>query len=162
MMKIGYIQEYDLELNPHLTERFKFREAPFTRRISSRGDRVYSKMLQFPVDYEDIVDNANIIKKVYFPREILPISVVASEGVNFLIATIDETKKGTKYYETNNTRYILEKNKLNGSLCYDKVIIDTNTNEVVKVLVRNMPNVVCEVRMTPEGFKYLYPCITSI
>lgn len=35
-----------------------------------------------------VVDNANIIKKVYFPREILPISVVASEGVNFLIATI--------------------------------------------------------------------------
>lgn len=62
MMKIGYIQEYDLELNPHLTERFKFREASFTRRISNRGDRVYSKMLQFPVDYEEIVDNANIMK----------------------------------------------------------------------------------------------------
>lgn len=62
MMKIGYIQEYDLELNPNLTERFKFREASFTRRISSRGDRVYSKMLQFPVDYEEIVDNANIMK----------------------------------------------------------------------------------------------------
>ena len=62
MMKIGYIQEYDLELNPHLTERFKFREASFTRRISSRGYRVYSKMLQFPVDYEEIVDNANIMK----------------------------------------------------------------------------------------------------
>ena len=62
MMKIGYIQEYDLELNPHLTERFKFREASFTRRISSRGDRVYSKMLQFPVDYEEIVDNANMMK----------------------------------------------------------------------------------------------------
>lgn len=62
MMKIGYIQEYDLELNPHLTERFKFREASFTRRISSRGDRVYSKMLQVPVDYEEIVDNANIMK----------------------------------------------------------------------------------------------------
>ena len=62
MMKIGYIQEYDLELNPHLPERFKFREASFTRRISSRGDRVYSKMLQFPVDYEEIVDNANIMK----------------------------------------------------------------------------------------------------
>ena len=61
-MKIGYIQEYDLELNPHLTERFKFREATFTRRISSRGDRVYSKMLQFPVDYDEIVDNANMMK----------------------------------------------------------------------------------------------------
>ena len=28
------------------------------------------------------------IKKVYFPRDILPISVVTSEGVNFLISTI--------------------------------------------------------------------------
>lgn len=80
---------------------------------------------------------------------------------NFLVTTIDETKKGTKYYETNNIRCILQKNKLNGALCYDKVIIDTNTNEVVKVLVRNMPNVVCEVRMTPEGFKYLYPVNTN-
>ena len=35
-----------------------------------------------------MVDNGNIIKKVYFPREILPISLVTSEGVNFLISTI--------------------------------------------------------------------------
>ncbi len=35
-----------------------------------------------------MIDNGNIIKKVYFPREILPISLVTSEGVNFLIATI--------------------------------------------------------------------------
>ena len=32
--------------------------------------------------------NAGIIKKVYFPREILPISVVTSQLVNFLISTI--------------------------------------------------------------------------
>ena len=62
-MKIGYIVKYDLTLNTHLTERFKFREATFTRRISSHGDRVYSKMLQFPIDYEEIVDNADIMKK---------------------------------------------------------------------------------------------------
>ena len=35
-----------------------------------------------------IIDNANVIKKVYFPREILPISLVASEGINFMIATV--------------------------------------------------------------------------
>lgn len=34
-----------------------------------------------------MVENGNIIKKVYFPREILPISVVTSETVNFLIST---------------------------------------------------------------------------
>lgn len=62
-MKIGYIMVYDLNMNPHLTEKFKFREESFTRRITSKGDLVYSKMLQFPIDYEEIVDNANIMKK---------------------------------------------------------------------------------------------------
>lgn len=62
-MKIGYIVQYDLDLSPHLTEEFKFREASFTRRINSRGDKVYSKMLMLPVDYEEIVDNANMMKK---------------------------------------------------------------------------------------------------
>lgn len=62
-MKIGYIQEIDLQLNPQYKERFRFKEASFTRRISSRGDRVYSKMLAYPVDYEEIVDNATIMKK---------------------------------------------------------------------------------------------------
>lgn len=33
-----------------------------------------------------IVSNAHLIKKVYLPREILPISIVLSELVNFLIA----------------------------------------------------------------------------
>ena len=61
-MKIGYIVKYDLKSNPQLTEKFKFKEATFTRRISSRGDRVYSKMLAYPVDYEDIVDSANKMK----------------------------------------------------------------------------------------------------
>lgn len=63
MMKIGYISKYDLELNPHLTEKFKFREATFTRRITGRGDRVYSKLLQRPVDYEEIEFNAELMKK---------------------------------------------------------------------------------------------------
>ena len=62
-MKIGYIQEIDLNLNPQCKERFRFKEASFTRRISSRGDRVYSKMLVCPVDYEEIADNADIMKK---------------------------------------------------------------------------------------------------
>ena len=35
-----------------------------------------------------IIGNANIVKKVYFPREILPLSVVLSGAINFLIATI--------------------------------------------------------------------------
>ena len=59
-MKLGYIAKYDLKLNPHLTEPFVFKEASFTRRISSKGDRVYSKLLS-PVDYEEIVENAKIM-----------------------------------------------------------------------------------------------------
>lgn len=61
-MKIGYIRRNNLELNPHLTEKFQFKEANFTRRISSKSDRVYSKMLAYPIDYEEIVDNANMMK----------------------------------------------------------------------------------------------------
>lgn len=61
-MKIGYINKYNLELNPQLTEKFKFVEVTFTRRISSRSDRVYSKRF-LPLDYEEIVDNANMMKE---------------------------------------------------------------------------------------------------
>lgn len=63
VQKIGYIAEYDLELNPHLTEKFKFREASFTRTINSRGDKIRSKILMFPVDYEEVADNAAIMKQ---------------------------------------------------------------------------------------------------
>lgn len=35
-----------------------------------------------------IIANGNIIKKVYFPREILPLSIVTSGAVNFVISTI--------------------------------------------------------------------------
>lgn len=35
-----------------------------------------------------MIENGNIIKKVYFPREILPISICVSEAVNFLISTV--------------------------------------------------------------------------
>ncbi len=35
-----------------------------------------------------IIANGNILKKVYFPRIILPISVVASAAINFVISTI--------------------------------------------------------------------------
>lgn len=35
-----------------------------------------------------IIDNGNIIKKVYFPREILPISIVGSNLVNFIISCL--------------------------------------------------------------------------
>ena len=61
-MKIGFIRRYDLTSNPHLTERFKFKECTFTRRISSKGDRVYSKGF-YPLDYSEIVENAQMMKE---------------------------------------------------------------------------------------------------
>lgn len=33
-----------------------------------------------------LIDNSTIIKKVYFPRVLLPVSTVASEAINFLLA----------------------------------------------------------------------------
>jgi len=56
--EIGYIAEY-----PDKAERFVFKHAPFTRTINSRGDKIRSKMLLYAVDYEEIVDNANTMKK---------------------------------------------------------------------------------------------------
>ncbi|HRF47500.1 MAG TPA: ABC transporter permease [Anaerolineales bacterium] len=35
-----------------------------------------------------ITANSNLVKRVYFPREILPISVVLANGINFLIALV--------------------------------------------------------------------------
>ena len=35
-----------------------------------------------------VVANGNILKKVYFPREIIPISITTSQSVNFLITCI--------------------------------------------------------------------------
>lgn len=61
-MKIGYIRKINTELNPGM-DKFKFMEATFTRRISSRGDRAYSKLLAVPVDYEEIVETANMMKQ---------------------------------------------------------------------------------------------------
>lgn len=37
---------------------------------------------------DTVVQNGNIVKKVYFPRTILPISVVTSGAINFLISTV--------------------------------------------------------------------------
>lgn len=62
--KIGYISVYS-----EGDTKFKFREATFTRTINSRGDKVRSKMLMFPVEYAEIKDNARIMKEN--PRLIL-------------------------------------------------------------------------------------------
>lgn len=60
-MKIGYIRRHNLELNPQLTQKFSFIEDTFTRRISSKSDKVYSKKF-YPLDYSEIVLNANLMK----------------------------------------------------------------------------------------------------
>ena len=60
-MKIGYIRRNNIELNPN-RPKFEFKEASYTRKISSRGDRIYSKMLLYPVDYEDVVDTTDMMK----------------------------------------------------------------------------------------------------
>ena len=64
-MKIGYIARYTNKNSnsSHSKDEFKFREATYTRKINSRGDKVYSKLLAYPYDYEEVEDNANMMKK---------------------------------------------------------------------------------------------------
>ena len=62
-LKIGYIAKYDLKLNPHLKGRFEFKEATYTRKINSRGDKIYSKEALRPFDYEEVADNADMMKR---------------------------------------------------------------------------------------------------
>ena len=62
-LKIGYIAKYGLKLNPHLKRRFEFKEATYTREINSRGDKIYSKLLAYPFDYEEVADNADMMKR---------------------------------------------------------------------------------------------------
>ena len=59
-MKIGYISVRDLENNK---KKFTFYEGSYTRRISSRGDRIFSKLLAFPFDYAEVEDNTNMLKE---------------------------------------------------------------------------------------------------
>lgn len=59
-MKIGYIRKYSDPCNIE-RDRFRFVEDSCTRRISRKRDRVYSQHFS-PVDYEEIVGNANIMK----------------------------------------------------------------------------------------------------
>ena len=61
-MKIGCIRKYDLRLNPHLTGKFKFIEVNGIRRIGARSDRVYSKMMSCPVDYDEVLSNTQFMK----------------------------------------------------------------------------------------------------
>lgn len=60
-MKLGFIRRINLELNPHLTERFKFTECTCTRKITSKSDRIYSKMF-CPLDYEEVDFNTKMLK----------------------------------------------------------------------------------------------------
>lgn len=60
--KIGYIARINTELNPG-RDPFEFHEATFTRTINSRGDKIRSKLLCLPVDYSEIVETAQMMKR---------------------------------------------------------------------------------------------------
>lgn len=55
---IGYIVRYG---DRNTGYRFKFYESSYTRKITSRSDRIYSKIL-YPQDYDIVKDNTEIIK----------------------------------------------------------------------------------------------------
>lgn len=87
-MKIGYIQKYDLSKNPHLTERFKFVEDTFTRRISSHSDRVIrrikmtkEKLVQSIKDCgQSLIDNAEKIASYKYLSDISICCYPAEDG----------------------------------------------------------------------------------
>lgn len=60
-MKIGFIQKYSDPCHIE-NDKFRFIECSFTRRISDKSDRVYSKRFM-PQDYEEIANNASIMKE---------------------------------------------------------------------------------------------------
>lgn len=62
-LRIGYICEYNLKLNPQLTDRFEYKEAPYTQSISSRGNKIKSKLLSCSVDYDDVKRNTDTMKQ---------------------------------------------------------------------------------------------------
>ena len=57
--RIGYIVRTGDKETGH---RFKLRESTYTRKISSRGDKVYSKLL-YPQNYDDVKVNTEIMKE---------------------------------------------------------------------------------------------------
>ena len=60
-LRIGYIAKYSDPQDPN-SHRFVFFEDSYTRRISGRGDRVYSKMF-YPVDYDDVASNTDMMNE---------------------------------------------------------------------------------------------------
>lgn len=61
-MKIGYIKRNNLELNPQLTEKFTFIECNYTRKITSRSDRIFTKRF-YPFDYDEVNMNTEIMEE---------------------------------------------------------------------------------------------------
>lgn len=62
-MMLGYIRRYNLELNPGMNQKFKFMEAPYTRSISSRGNKVKSKLFYSALDYDDVASTTKMLKE---------------------------------------------------------------------------------------------------
>lgn len=58
-MRIGYICRYRY---PDSKEEFEYKEANFTRRITSKSDRIYSKLIR-PCDYDEVESNTKILKE---------------------------------------------------------------------------------------------------
>ncbi len=44
--------------------------------------------LSLTASTQSVTGNSNLVKRVYFPREILPLSIVCANGINYLVALI--------------------------------------------------------------------------
>lgn len=61
-MMLGYIEKYDLKLNPQLEFPFKFNEFPFNIRINSKGKKIYSKGFYGSMDYDEVESDTNMLR----------------------------------------------------------------------------------------------------
>jgi len=76
---------------------------------------------------------------------------------NFFITKLEFTSKGLPYFVRNHERIYLKNDNITGALNNDKIILEKigKDYKLVKVLHRNLSNVICEVKINDEGIKYL-------
>lgn len=77
--------------------------------------------------------------------------------IHFKIGKIQFTKSKNAFitYSDGSIQYINHRN-LNGALNYDTVIVNQDTIYIEKILIRELSQIVCEVKVK-DGIKYLKP-----
>ena len=102
---------------------------------------------------KEILYNLELAGKIYLNED----NTYTTFPKNFRIGKLQITKANNAIIvlEDGTTQHI-NKDRLNGALNYDTVIVNMNNIFIDKVLAREFSNIVCEVK-TKENIKYLEP-----